>query len=64
MHTVATEFPCQYSRRVQPLYVQIKEMAMRKNWISCMLALPSMAGVTWSQTGGSATKAVEALELQ
>ena len=37
---------------------------MRKNWIWCMLALLSMAGVTWSQTGGGTAKAVEELEQQ
>jgi ketosteroid isomerase-like protein len=37
---------------------------MKKNWIWCMLALLSLGGVAWSQTGGGTEKAVEALEQQ
>jgi Domain of unknown function (DUF4440) len=39
-------------------------MTMRKSWIWCVLVLLSMTGVTWSQTGGGTTKAIEALEQQ
>lgn len=39
-------------------------MTVRKSWISCVLVLLSMAGVTWSQTEGGTAKAIEALEQQ
>src|SRR6266851_2018329 len=37
-------------------------MAMKKNWILCLLALLSLVGVAWSQTTGGTEKAVAALE--
>jgi len=39
-------------------------MAMKKNWILCLLALLSLVGVAWSQTTGGTEKAVAALEQQ
>jgi hypothetical protein len=36
---------------------------MKKMWMGCAVVVLSLAGVCWSQTGGTA-KAVEALEQQ